>query len=33
MIKADDAITEIQFSQPGKTVMQILMYIFKLTKS
>ena len=32
MIKADDAPTVIQFSQTGETVMQMLMYQFKLTK-
>ena len=33
MIKSDDALTEIQFSQPVETVMRMLMYQFKLTKS
>ena len=33
MIKDDDALTEIQFNQPGETVMQMLMYQFKLTNS
>ena len=33
MIKGDDAHTEIQFDQSGETVMQMLMYRFKLTKS
>ena len=32
-IKADDALTEIEFRQPGEKVMQMLMYQFKLTKS
>ena len=32
MIKGDDALTEIQFNQPGKTVMQMLMYKCKLTE-
>ena len=31
MIKGHDALTEIQFKQPGETVMQMLMYQFKLT--
>ena len=33
MIKGDDAFTEIQYSQPGKAVMRMLMYKFKLAKS
>ena len=33
MIKSDNALTEIQFSQPGETVMRMLMHQFKLTKS
>ena len=33
MIKDNEALTEIQFNQPGETVMQMLMYQFKLTKS
>ena len=33
MIKGDDALTEIHFNQPGQTVMRMLMYQFKLTKS
>ena len=33
MIKSDDALTEIQFSQPDETVMRMLMYQFRLRKS
>ena len=33
MVKGHDALTEIQFNQPGETVMQMLMYQFKLTNS
>ena len=33
MIKADDTLTKIQFTQPGETVMRMLMHQFKLTKS
>ena len=33
MIKGDEALAEIQFSQPGKTIMRMLIYQFKLTKS
>ena len=32
MIKADDTLTEIKFSQPGE-VMRMLMHQFKLKKS
>ena len=31
--QVDDALSEIQFSQPGETVMRMLMYQFILTKS
>ena len=33
MIKADDTLTDIQFSQPSEMVMRILMHQFKLAKS
>ena len=33
MIKSDDALTEIQFSQPDKTVMGMHIYQFKLNFS
>ena len=33
LIKADDTLTEIQFNQPGETVMRMLMHQFKLIKS
>ena len=32
MIKSDDTLIDIQFRQPGETVMRMLMHQFKLTK-
>ena len=32
MIKSDDTLIDIQFRQPGETVMRMLMHPFKLTK-
>ena len=33
IIKGEEAYNEIQFSKPGETIMQMLMYKFNLTKS
>ena len=32
MIKSDDTLIDIQFREPGETVMRMLMHPFKLTK-